>query len=461
MAALRIYLYARKKAYAIRLSIGVLLTIIVFITAASASVLFAACALLIDILKKDDKSYLSLTYVATSLVLGLIFLYFGGVGTYEQICTPTYFYEITARFKHIHYASWSILPICLLLSYGANYLNSKAKILFPLIITALVFVQYRSSYNDNTDKNEQRRYRYEYLTINERWDELKKLAYENMNNYTDANYMNLALSKKGELADVLFKFPQHGPYSLINVPKDKTQDIKLARVLFEIGDYAAAQNVAFNALNTSNGYNPSMLEIIANVEAERGERELALKYADLLFKSLRYKEKAKKIKDSITKKSSFSKENKDIFVLYSSPMEDIYNLLDNDSTNLKAFSYGISYLLLAKDFNNAYDFIDRYYARSGMNALPICAQEALLFFSDYYATMNEEYAAKLGLTAEQLNKNKLIDTPYCQSHGVGKETTDRFLRFKEDYGRARNGNSAVALSPYKGTFWYYLLFENI
>lgn len=87
------------------------------------------------------------------------------------------------------------------------------------------------------------------------------------------------------------------------------------------------------------------------------------------------------------------------------------------------------------------------------------AQEALIFYYDYYHTLDVNYAVQHGITKEQLLSYQSVDLNYCKDHGVTQETIDRFAIFKEAYGRIRQ--SADALGAYKSTFWYYLLFAQI
>ena len=140
-------------------------------------------------------------------------------------------------------------------------------------------------------------------------------------------------------------------------------------------------------------------------------------------------------------------------------MDDLYKILDTTPADGKAMQYALSYLLLAKDINHIKEFIDKYYGTPGLKTLPVPAQEALIFYSDYYHTLDEDYAVQHGMTKEQLLNYQSVDLDYCKDHGVTQETIGRFAIFKEAYGKARQ--SADALAVYKNTFWYYLLFAQI
>ena len=283
--------------------------------------------------------------------------------------------------------------------------------------------------------------------------------------------MNLALIEKGILTNSLFDYPQHGPLSIAFITNYKVPDIRLAHVLFTMGNMAATQNLAFNACQIPNGYNPTMLKMILQIDLMRGAYPVALKYIELLEKSLFYSKWATEqrkflFNDELVEQDAFlgmgrrSFPKEEAFVLYNSPMDDLYKILDTNPENTKAMDYALAYLLLAKDINHVRDFVDRYYGTSGLKILPIPVQEALIFYSDYYHTLDEDYALQHGISKEQLAYHLSADLEYCQLHGVTTETIERFVRFKEAYGKFRQNQSTV-LAGYEKTFWHYLLFAQI
>ncbi len=456
-----------------RISIGCLLTFICFYIAGSIALLFAFSAFLYDWLKNRQYSFFSLSYVFCVLLIGFIVVKTGIVALYQYTYTPSHYYEITAEIPFVHFVNWIVFPLCILGVYFISFIKRKnIHLIVCMLCTTIFFYSYWESYHSRLDAQLMAFYRYEYHTVREQWDDLLCFCTsKNIQHYNDANYMNLALVKKDVLADKLFRYPQFGPSSLIFVPKDKTTDTRLAHVLFAMGNMAAAQNVAFNSLSSSNGYNPTMLKMILQIDLMRGSYEVALKYIELLEKSFYYAEWASEqrkflFNDELVEldpvlgigRKSFPREED--FVLYNSPMDDLYKILDTNPANKKAMEYALSYLLLAKDINHVRDFIHRYYGTSGLDVLPIPAQEALIFYSDYYQTLDEGYALEHGLSREELVYHQSANREYCKKHGVSEETFKRFSSFKEAYGMLRQ-NRPGSLSGYEKTFWYYLLFTQI
>lgn len=459
----------------LRIIIGVLLTVGCFYLAGSVALLFAFCAIIYDCLKGREKCLLSFIYIICALLVGVGAVRMGLFGSYSYVYTPLAYYEITENASNLHFLSWLILPVCLLLAAGVGRLRIQKNLFLQVIVTLFLFmiefIVFKKSYDSLINEELMSFYQYEYLTVNESWEDLRKISSNKIRNYNDANYLNLALVQKGKLTSDLFYYPQFGPLSLVYLKENEKADVRLAHVLFAMGNVAAAQNVAFNASRLPNGYNPTMLKMILQIDLMRGAYLVALKYIELLEKSLFYSKWATEqrkflFNDELVEQDAFlgmgrrSFPKEEAFVLYNSPMDDLYKILDTNPENTKAMDYALAYLLLAKDINHVRDFVDRYYGTSGLKILPIPVQEALIFYSDYYHTLDEDYALQHGISKEQLAYHLSADLEYCQLHGVTTETIERFVRFKEAYGKLRQNQSTV-LAGYEKTFWHYLLFAQI
>lgn len=457
----------------VRLATGCVLVIALFCAAGAVALLFAVCASMYDCLVRRGNAVLSLLYIALALTVGFVAVQLGLAGLYAYVYTPLGYYETTVAAPFIHYAGWLALPVCLLVAGVVCFFEKRSR--FSQVVIGLMgavagFVCFLKNYQDRMKPDLNDLYRYEYYTVNEKWDELLKVSGIHVRNHNDANYLNLSLAQKGELAGHLFRYPQFGPKSLIYIPKDKTPDVRLAHVLFAMGNMGAAQNVAFNASLSLNGYNPTMLKMVLQVDLMRGAYAVARKYIELLEKTWHYSEWATAQRkflfddraveqDAVLGTGRKDFPDEEAFVLFNSPMDDLYKILDVNPADGKAMQYALSYLLLAKDINHVKEFIDEYYGTPGLKNLPVPAQEALIFYYDYYHTLDENYALQHGMTKEQLLSCQSVDLNYCKDHGVTQETIDRFAIFKAAYGRSRQ--SADALVAYKNTFWYYLLFAQI
>lgn len=312
-------------------------------------------------------------------------------------------------------------------------------------------------------------YRYEYLVRNQKWDELEKATRPRLNVYSDANYYHLAKAMKGELCKTLFDHPVGGPMSLIYIPQDRSSDARQAHVMYTMGNMAAAQNIAFNVLHTPRGINPEMLKMNVKIELMRREYAVAEKYLEILSKSLFYSEWAEKMKaflnrdDLVEGDSDLGRGRRDFpsedgLAMFASPMDELYRILDANPADSKAMEYGLAYLMLAKDINHCFEFIDRYYGSEGLKNLPTSAQEALVFFSEYYTHMDRSYLVENGMDEATADRYRGIDREWCLSHGVRESVYRSFEGFQQ---AQMSGNMGVINSTYSKTFWRYLIYSQI
>lgn len=477
MVGLYLYLSTARETLRMRLCLGGAIAFILFGLAGAVASLFACCAFCCDLAGKSKKSLCSLSYVPFTLLLAWGAVRSGVMAQMERGCTSANYYEWTLEMPVFHHISWVAL---LLLPFGVvvgrmSLLHGKwlQRIVFLLLLTSEIglfsFLQDRRM---NQVRVSFEQYRYEYYTVMKQWKDLQREASKRIMHYHDANYLNLSLAEQGVLLDHLFTYPQYGPQSLVYIPNNKSADVRLAHLWFAMGNIAAAQNVAFNSLFALNGYNPTMLQMLVRIELMRGNYLVALKYITLLEKTVHYAgwataqrrflfdDEAVEQDPSLgTGRASFPLD--DSFVLLASPMDDLYKIVAVNPANSNAMQYALAYLLLAKDFNHVQSFVDTYYGTPALQYLAEPVQEALLFFSDYYHTLEEDYALRHGISNEQLSAYQQVDWEYCKAHGVESSTLDRFVQFKKGYEQVRQGAPRSLLDGFKHTFWYYLLFAEI
>ena len=212
---------------------------------------------------------------------------------------------------------------------------------------------------------------------------------------------------------------------------------------------------AFNLLQSNCGYNPSMMKIVADVDIRRGSLKTARKYLAKLGKAPHYAEWVASRKLEASPESFPEKES---FVLDGSVMDDLFNIIDSNPANARSMDYALSYLLLSKDITNVYRLIDKNFGRPGFENLPTPAQEALVFFYDYFQTTTKEYAIAHGIPAKEYDEFNSLTPEYLHSHGVTEETIARFETYKKQYGRTGGSH---APGGYSDTFWNYMLFTKI
>ena len=430
---------------------GIALSIILYLTAGSASLIFAVCTLFTGDGKDLKAAGINLLTVAAC---GVLTYFAAGVPTWTAAFTPALYYDIDSTLPAFHWAGWIALPVVVLASRLAVKFMLKpwASTLFGLALLALSFIP-ATKFDKKMAENQPRLgYIFEYYTINEDWDGLINACEKAPWLPRTANYLNMALAWKGELADKLLKYDQRGSDGLVMTTKDRAVDVAQAHIMLAMGNVAAAQDVAFNTLISLQGYSPSMMKINAQVELMRGSYEVADKYLSLLEKAPHYRGWAKEHRkflyddaaieaDPLLGNGRRNLEAENHFIMYTNPMTELFPILDANPTDKRTLEYGLCYLLLAKDLNSVKHFILDYYSSPDSPELPRIAQEAMVFYSEY--SRNMEGVEPFGLD-------------WCYEHGVKQETVTRF----EEYKKAAVAG-ATALRRFRGTYWYYLVHTQI
>ena len=427
---------------------GVILTIILYLTTGSAAVLFAVCAAI------KERSWKSLCYPAVVALCGIAAYLSAAVPTWADAFTPSFYYNLDASLPGMHWAGWICLPIIILIGELAGQTNLNRWFIFisGIVFFAVSCFPARKITNKFEGQQPILTYKLEYYTNREDWDGLIKACKKAPWLPRTANYLNMALAWKGELADHLLDYDQRGPDALVMTIKDRAVDDAQAHIMMTMGNVAAAQDVAFNLLFSLQGYCPAMVKINALVELMRGSYEVADKYLSLLKKAPHYRKWAMKYRgflfnddaveaDPLLGNGRRNLTAEDAFIMYTNPMTELFPILDANPKDERTLEYGLCYLLLAKDLNSVKHFITDYYSSPDSPALPRIAQEAMVFYSEY--SRNMEGVESFGLD-------------WCYDHGVTPETVKRF----EDYQKAAVAGP-VSLKRFRGTYWYYLVHTEI
>ena len=435
-----------------RLIWGLLLTVAVYLAAGPAALLFALCAAILD---GREKQWASALYIVIALGCGLGAWLLAWTPTLASALTPAFYFDLDAQMNAAHWIPWVLLPLTVL--GGCAVKNLKVK-RFPLFggCAALLILALIPAFK--VAKNAEGRqagltYEYEYYVANEDWDGLVQCCLTKEWIPHTVQYLNLALAWKGGMVDNLFKYDQRGPDGLIRMSDDRGVETSQAHIMFAMGNVAAAQDVAFNTLYSTEGFCPAMLKINAQVELMRGTYAVADKYLSILEKAPHYSRWAQEQKrflyndeaveaDPLLGTGRRSWPQLDGFSMFGSPLEELMRVVDANPGNSRAMDYALAYLLLAKDIQSVAGVVSRYYGQPGFESLPVPVQEAVLFYSEY--TRNVDGADVLG-------------PDWCAAHGVTEGTFRRFQKFQEE--SLKSGGKAP--KGYHSSYWYYLLYKQI
>ena len=431
---------------------GILLTIATYLAAGPAALLFAICAAIPDFFRKEWASAL---YIVVALCCALVTWQLAWSPTLERALTPSFYYDLDAPMSAVHWIPWVLLPLTVAACRAAQAFCSK-RFLVLGGCTAVFLLSLIPAFRV-ADKAESQQpgitYEYEHYVANEDWDGLIRACRSHEWIPHTAQYLNLALSWKGQLLTDLLKYDQRGPAGLVKMGEDRGVETSQAHIMFAMGNMAAAQDVAFNTLNSTEGFCPAMLKMNAQIELMRGTYAVAEKYLSLLEKAPHYRRWAQEHRrflfndkaveeDALLGNGRRSWPAVDGFAMFESPLDELMRVIDANPSNGRAMEYALAYMLLAKDIKGVTSVVSRYYGQPGLTSLPAPVQEAVLFYSEYSRNVG-------GISA--------LGPDWCAQHGVTEGTFRRFQTFQEE--SLKNGGKAP--KGYNATYWYYLLYKEI
>lgn len=444
---------------------GCCLAIFLYLVAGPAALLFAVSAFCLDFCKERSyRSLRGLANISVAIAIGCLAVKAGWVATLGKALTPAFFYDNALHMPKTHLYGWIAIPITVAASALASSASGKSRILPAAgclaVLAGGIFVAKETA---SHDKGMDLFYEYEHYVAGGQWDKLAKVSGKHLDSHYSANYYNMAKAEDGLLLEDLFAVPQKGPNNLIFIPEDKNLDVRLAHLMYSMGNVAAAQDAASDCLHSTCGLNPQMLKMLSKIELVRGSWEVADKYLSLLEKTPHYKAWARYMKQFLhddglvredkelgAKRKGMS--DQECFVM-SSPMKELSLIVRSNPGDSKTMQYALSYLLLCKDLNAVWDFVEEYHETPGLQALPTPVQEALVFIGSYYHTISRESAIDSGISPELYDKYQIIDDAWCLENGVSERVLERFKLFKDENSMTPDG--------FEDTYWHYLLYTRI
>lgn len=432
-----------RKIQAHRLPWGIFLSFLSYIVAGPASIIFTAGACILELRVKASKTWLCLIYLPIWFACALIAYLVADIATLEGALSPSFHYRLDTPMPALHWAGWAAILLAMLISR----INQKAlKLAAALLLATSALIA--SHFIATGFENSATGYEYEYHIAREDWDGLAASAKKQAWSPATANYLYLAYARKGILPDNLFKHENYGVSTLLFLPQARTVDVRLAHIMYAMGNIAAAQNVAFNALFTTEGIAPQMLRMNIKIELIRGSYEVAEKYIALLEKSLCYRGWASSMRRFLNNDAAVeadpelgtarrSMRTSEGFVMDGNPVDELMKVVRANPADRGAMQYALSFLLLSNDLHGLQRFVDIYWGAPALGTLPVPVQEALVFYSEY--SRNFPGVEPVGLE-------------WCASHGVERETYERFLKYQQASLQSGSKNPR----GFTSTYWNYL-----
>lgn len=345
---------------------------------------------------------------------------------------------------YINYA-WMIFCVILLvvvfISFALSFLNSKTqKDIASVLCFGALFFTLSCNMPDNTDKQNRMLNELSFLSDEEQWDAIiNKYKNRNINDYISLNYLNMALAKKGMLAENMFAFDQKGPKSLV-APWNRTlyMDNLLCDIHFMTGDLAMSESYALDAMTQSKrGGNTRALRRLVQINLLRGEYALAGKYIALLEQMPFYKEWADEYSGYLSEPERMS-DNPELKgkIVPSDSLDNLMSLMTTEklwnvhtAENRIGWEYLGCYYLLDKNLSKFNSYIEE----SGVEHLPRHFQEALLIEG-----------------SDSVSNNLVSD-----------KTRQRFESFRKVMAHfsKNNGDVSAIYNEFGDTYWFYYYFK--
>ena len=431
---------------------GILLTAAVYLAAGPVALLFALCACIVSLTRKE---WAALLLVPVALLCGLGAWLLGWTPTLEAAWTPSFYFDLDAKMPAAHWIAWALLPLTVAACEVVKRVKGKravtagicAAVMLATLIPAFMVAK------DAQQRQAGLSYEYEYYTVNEDWDGLIASCRSHEWIPHTAQYLNLALAWKGCLLDNMFRYDQRGPDGLVKMSDDRGVETTQAHIMFAMGNMAGAQDIAFNTLYSLEGICPAMLQMNAQIELMRGSYEVADKYLSILEKAPHYRRWARGQRRFLYDDAAVEADpllgngRRDFpsiegFSMFESPLEELLRVIDANPADTRAMQYALAYLLLSKNTDMICRLVGRYYGEPALQSLPVAVQEAILFHSEYSRNVSGDDA---------------LGPEWCRAHGVTPQTEERFAAFQQE--SLRRGGAAP--KGFEKSYWHFLLYKHI
>jgi len=436
-----------------RLIYTLIASILLFWWGGSIAALFVACMFLKELLFNTKKSWLWLLPIILFIIVAASSVYWSiSVSMKDTFSPDAFIYNAATKTSGVWYAWLSIFFLFLLAFLitrikPGNIFRISSFVVQLVIVGVLVFYGEKHFMHRDAALYEQ----LDGFVRTEQWDKvINCYTQDGHENLLCNAYLNLALLKRGELADKLFNYPQHGIKSVYpEWDKTNISSTMLSEIYFTTGHIALAQRMAFETNENAEGIaNPRMLKRLIQTNLIYGAWTVADKYISMLEKSLYYNNWAHTQRKFIKNPSAIDKDAllgplrrcivKEDFQSEQKGLDfDLKQIIRQNPQHKATIDMLGALYLLSKDRLAFLDMLKEFYKTTALPIIPKSYAEAIILFSrDGDATWdNFPVSAKIEKNFEFfLNELDII-----------QNNSSVIQNIKSDFG---------------DTYWYYALFNN-
>nr|WP_319400997.1 DUF6057 family protein [uncultured Carboxylicivirga sp.] len=340
----------------------------------------------------------------------------------------------------------SILPF--ILKVLPDNLSNKQWILGIqyLALIAIAVVTIKSS----SDFEKEEVMAYDFYTRMRQWDKVISMADKKApSSPLSVSCLNLALAKKGVLAENMFKYYQNGTGGLLpDFKKDFTIPMVTGEIYYQLGFINTAQRYTFEAMEALPLYQKSARSIkrLAETNLINGNTNLAFKYLKLLQQTMFYSKWASAMIKALDNPTIIKNHPEYGYLMAHKMQNDFFfsegekdmmlgQLFTSHDKSKMVYEYLMAYCLLKKDLNHFMQYLSLGQT-VGYKHMPESFQEAFIY--SWKMTSQKE--------------------PKPLPSFISKNTVNRANTF---LSMMNLPNAQEALKKdYEGTYWYYLQFRN-
>ena len=440
--------------YKTRIAVGAALTLALYLLFGSVGMLFAVCALLFDAATKRERWYLGAIYAAVVCIAGSYMVQRGEIIDYEFAYTPKFYNEFYVEMTPFLNLAWVASAALFVVAFALGFVKNLNRWITGLAFTLLCVVvagSYTKRHTTEIGKSAYHYMAYYHHIVTEDWDAILNTNTVNYQNPLNNNIVNFALSKKGELLDKLFLYPQpNGSSSLLNEQMGTfvEEHSIYSEIYYHLGIVSQTLELSLAAMAGTYPGTPLLLQQFIRSRVVMGDYDLAGKFVYRLENTYAYKDWALKQREFLHNDEAVEADEEyglkrrtlpelsSEFVSMQGLLYDLMKALTANPDNNVAREYAIACLLLQKNFDNIRYFVEEYYGTPILPTMPVRLQEAILTYSER-------------------------DMDYCRRYGVSEQTISRFASFRQKIltlrHRQPNANPKSQMSEFRDTFWYYML----
>lgn len=439
--------------YRVRTALGAVMTLMLYLLFGSVGMLFAVCALLFDVALKQDKWYLSALYVAIVGIAGSYMVSRGLIIEPEFAYTPRFYYEFYVELTSFLVLSWGMVVMLIAAALVMRYIPSFNRVVEGILLAVLclaVVGWYLPQHEKNVNAGVYTYMKLHNNMIHEDWDAILNTPTLNFQSPLNANIVNFALSKKGELLDKLFLYPQVDMSSLLNENFGTfvEEHSVYSEIYYHLGIVSQTLELSLAAMAGTYPGTPLLLQQFIRSRIVMGDYDLAEKFIYRLENTYSYDDWAKQQREFLHDDAAVDAdedyglkrrtlpEPSSEFASMQGLLYDLMKVLTANQENNVAREYVIACILVHKDFNVIRSFVEEYYGTPILPTLPVRLQEAVVAYAER-------------------------DIDYCRRYGVSEQTISRFASFRQKIltlrHRQPNANPKSQLSEFRETFWFYVL----